>query len=638
MPGQESKESPRRKHSSNGSRSPSSPFSNASASGSPRHSWIFTQPAGQHLGSELAQDTTNANQARRANIYIAENTLNDFSDLELQEILFRRYHQLDQRGRPTMDEVRNRVATLLGLLGPRGLAARDAVILLAQAGWDTTFALRQYIKNVRPQIQQEIERVQNPPQEDLKDKEKDFLDDGDDEQPVPAGIQIIEIDHPDLPDRKANAVFHHEIRRYLIEHDQRRYGNYRYPRKKGKEFEDQTAPHPDQLRWGFDKQTRMPEILFQYKKAGHLDQDYEWGYMWWRRHVVVDIDQSPLRDFLHIPSTLASNVEGGLLEALERLDGRVRHQELSSRVFSRKVQQPTKLRLKARDNKLSQQMRRFRERQGAITWNDSRGGDSFQRWMEENLPPHLKAQNTTRGFPQLSPVQVQEIKALQIGKFPQRSKTRNPVARDKYLADHKLKLERLRELAAKHLEQRLAESESESELESEEGHKGPDSRFDAPKNEEEVAELHDAMLPTIQQFLDLTGELPAIGHWRLSYMIILGEIHRQLQIALKRQGASPVELVGLGYWTGGILNVRAAMLEASPLAKKAAEIEREEEKEARRVAAARGEEQQEDEEDEDVEIDEDDETADGQDGSEDDEDSYDDDEAVLGETSEDPLS
>ena len=79
--------------------------------------------------------------------------------------------------------------------------------------------------------------------------------------------------------------------------------------------------------------------------------------MWWRRHVVVDIDQSPLRDFLHIPSTLASNVEGGLLEALERLDGRVKHQELSSRVFSRKVQNPTKLQLKARDNKLSQQMR-----------------------------------------------------------------------------------------------------------------------------------------------------------------------------------------------------------------------------------------------------------------------------------------
>ena len=145
------------------------------------------------------------------------------------------------------------------------------------------------------------------------------------------------------------------------------------------------------------------------------------------------------------------------------------------------------------------------------------------------------------------------------------------------------------------------------------------------------------MLPTIRQFLDLTGDLPAIGHWRLSYMIILGEIHRQLQIALKRQGASPVELVGLGYWTGGILNVHAAMLEASPLAKKAAEIEREEEKEARRVAATRGEEQQEDEEDEDVDMDEDDETADGQDGLEDDEDSDDDDVAVHGETSEDPL-
>lgn len=48
--------------------------------------------------------------------------------------------------------------------------------------------------------------------------------------------------------------------------------------------------------------------------------------MWWRGHAVVDIDKYALRDIRDIPSTLASNVEGGLLEAIERTDSRIRHQ------------------------------------------------------------------------------------------------------------------------------------------------------------------------------------------------------------------------------------------------------------------------------------------------------------------------
>ncbi|KAI4285110.1 MAG: hypothetical protein L6R38_000907 [Xanthoria sp. 2 TBL-2021] len=84
----------------------------------------------------------------------AESLLNNFSDIELQGILLRYYHKCDPRSRPSMDEVRNRIATLLGIVGPHGLPARDAVILLAQAGWDAIVALRQFINNTRPQLQQ----------------------------------------------------------------------------------------------------------------------------------------------------------------------------------------------------------------------------------------------------------------------------------------------------------------------------------------------------------------------------------------------------------------------------------------------------------------------------------------------------
>ena len=59
-----------------------------------------------------------------------------------------------------MDEVRNRIANLLGILGSRGLRARDIVLLLAEAAWDATKALRQHMANVRPRMQQEVESVQ----------------------------------------------------------------------------------------------------------------------------------------------------------------------------------------------------------------------------------------------------------------------------------------------------------------------------------------------------------------------------------------------------------------------------------------------------------------------------------------------
>lgn len=50
--------------------------------------------------------------------------------------------------------------------------------------------------------------------------------------------------------------------------------------------------------------------------------------MWWRGHAVVDVDKVPLRDFKNLPSTLANSCEGGLMEAVERLDSRVKHREL----------------------------------------------------------------------------------------------------------------------------------------------------------------------------------------------------------------------------------------------------------------------------------------------------------------------
>ncbi|KAI4275283.1 MAG: hypothetical protein LQ337_003338 [Flavoplaca oasis] len=226
-----------------------------------------------------------------------------------------------------MDEVRNRVATLFGIVGPRGQPAREAVRFLAEAGWNPTTALQQFINVTRPQIPRAVAGVRDG---SPKEPEVELKDDGDDDKPIPEGVDIFEIRDPRDSNRQVKAVFHHQIRRYLIERDRLRYGNYRYELKKGKkpeDPEDQTAPHPKWLGWGFVKNTPMPPILYRYKRAGHQDPDYDIGeIMWWRGHAVVDIDKYALRDIRDIPSTLASNVEGGLLEAIERTDSRIRHQ------------------------------------------------------------------------------------------------------------------------------------------------------------------------------------------------------------------------------------------------------------------------------------------------------------------------
>ncbi|KAL8728060.1 MAG: hypothetical protein Q9166_005660 [cf. Caloplaca sp. 2 TL-2023] len=543
---------------------------------------------------------------------------NDHSDVEFRALLVRRYWEVDPRGRPSEDVVLSRIVTIVNLLGRRNLVPRDAVRLLANAGWNPSLAVQQFIET---RLRQQAQAIQEAPialpgTREGKGKEVQPEDDDDDAQPIPEGVRVIEVDHPDKPNRKAKAVFHHEIRRYLIERDLRRYGNYRYGRNKGTVFEDQTAPHPDQLRWGFDKRKHMPPA------------NYQWSHMWWRGHIVVDIDRNALRDFRHLPSTLSSNVEGGLLEALERLDSRVRHQELSARQFSKKVlEHPTYDELKARDNKLSQQMRRFRERHGAITWNNPRSGsDAYHSWMEEHLPPHLKAMNTTRGFGGLSQREVTEIKSANIGKYGSRSRSQDPGKRAKYLADNAQKLRRLKELGDKVTATRSQRQESpatDMSSESEEIYVGEDARDLAPLNAEEELDLHDAMLGSILEFIRLTGNLPEIKSWNNRYFSLLWHCDRQLQKEL--HNPSPrVHLPGLGFWTGGIGNWRTAMREAQPLAKAEAEIERKD----RALTAL---EVEEEEEDEDVEMGEDDDEGPAKQGDEseeeDDDDGDDEDEA-----------
>lgn len=165
------------------------------------------------------------------------------------------------------------------------------------------------------------------------------------------------------------------------------------------------------------------------------------------------------------------------------------------------------------------------------------------------------------------------MKQVNLGKFGNRS--RNPGDLDKkkaYLEAQQKKIEETIQIAARsraRAAQGIIDPDSEHESDPEEQDTAdednddesedsdePDSRNDYPVDVEEEHELHDAMLPTILHFLDLTGELPVVTNWTGNYVIIHRAIWLQLRHHLGNlEGEIPPPLVGYGSWTGGITYV-----------------------------------------------------------------------------------
>ncbi|KAL8947582.1 MAG: hypothetical protein Q9222_006150, partial [Ikaeria aurantiellina] len=491
--------------------------------------------ASEQQQSSQARPTPAATQrtgAESSNIEtVAMNIFNNFEDFELQTLLQRRYFEVDPRGRPSLEDVRTRIVQLLRLMGAR-MTPREGIMRLANADWNPALAAQGFIQDRRPQMERAVRRAQEEPAQTQKATKKAdppqrsaVKKDNDDELPIPEGIDVVVVVHPETK-QNVPAVFHHQIRKYLIERDIRRYG---YPRAKGTVVEDQTAPHPDQLRWRFDRREHFPDILLQYKQTAGRENEVP-PVMYWRKHIVVAIDRDPLWDFPHIPSTLSSNVEGGLLEALERLNSSTRHKDLSARAYEENVpRHPTEKQIRAIHNKFAGRMRRFREKHCVITWSNERSGSKgLLEYIDAILPPDLKAQNTTRGFRDLRPGELLQARASNFGKYPQRSRRKDPGAGASvgYVATREKAMRRAEEAskqgtapaAAAVVEEEEDPSTSTSASDSDSDiyvdarattiFEDTDARSLVPTNAEEEAELQEAFWPTILHYLRQTGELP----------------------------------------------------------------------------------------------------------------------------------
>ncbi|KAL8827882.1 MAG: hypothetical protein Q9170_006838 [Blastenia crenularia] len=471
----------------------------------------------------LHASTSQNDPGRGSLVSRVTNVLNDFDDLELQGLLVRRYWEIATR--PPIDQLRDMAVNILRLTGSR-LTPRHAVILLLQAGLNPALAVREYTRSRFPRLERDIGRVVRPalPVEKPKDK-SEKPQDSDDRLPIPDDVTVIMAEDPD---------------------------------------------NPGQMYWRFDSRDYFPDILFQWKKADRKDPTEPVGDMYWRGHLVVDTDRKNIVDFPHIPSTLAKDIEGGCLEAFERLDGRVRHQDLAARQYTPDPKTLPSLKdFKNRDNLLAQRMRR------------RSGGEHFPEYIEHHLPKELKAQNTTRGFRDLTDCEMQELKSKNLGRFAKRSSTKDPNKRIAYLEMEKQRLKRYTEIEQrKHfkveesktvIEQTEEQTSEEEESDAEDSDativtadvpRGPDVRNQDPTNKDEEEELHDAMLPTIEHYTQITGNLPVIHNWSRSYLSIHYDIYRHLRrdLGFPVEGDEHTALVGLRRWDGGIRGWRSAEL------------------------------------------------------------------------------
>lgn len=97
-----------------------------------------------------------------------------------------------------------------------------------------------------------------------------------------------------------------------------------FPREQGLAEHDVTCFLQSQKTWDVNDRAHRPAILYQWKKAGHVNPTYVVPDWYHKGMIVLDAQNHPVRKFRNIPDTCSSMLEGGIMEAVKREDGRIK--------------------------------------------------------------------------------------------------------------------------------------------------------------------------------------------------------------------------------------------------------------------------------------------------------------------------
>ncbi|KAL8667703.1 MAG: hypothetical protein Q9202_000558 [Teloschistes flavicans] len=357
------------------------------------------------------------------------------------------------------------------------------------------------------------------------------------------------------------AVRHEQIRAELLDAALSTGLEWTHPQPEGEGQLDVTAPWPeprDQRDWGFDDRAHYPPIIFQLEKYPGQDPDYEVTTWYHRGLLVLDMEGRPMRKLPHLPDIISSRIPGGHIEALLRTHSATEYQDIRGRMPTlvwNRLGMRVPLQSKGALTKLASV---FRETAGCLNWTNRRGSGNLNQYVLENLPPHLRAMNTTRGWRNLTDADRAIIRNSGIGSRPENSRHASGSAEAK--KKRAQYLEKQITAAAEALA-RPRPQEDMGDYVYEDEQRYLDSRNARPSDlEEEV--LRQALVPTIEHLQAIVGEdFEPMLYAFLPYNQQLRALQVQLDDRyreLNGDAARAPTLVHLTRWGGGILNWRTA--------------------------------------------------------------------------------
>ncbi|KAL8976409.1 MAG: hypothetical protein Q9205_007574 [Flavoplaca limonia] len=301
-----------------------------------------------------------------------------------------------------------------------------------------------------------------------------------------------------------------------------------------------------------------------------------------------------MKFFHHLPVVCSSQIPGGHIEALMRLDDRMSYSDIRGRMPPRiviKRKGVAKEKPQKGTNALSAAARSFREATGMLSWNARAGSEALNNYILANLPANLKARNTTRGWRDLvsmvesrhylrftdihfffkTKAEIMTIREPGIGTRPEQARRK----REKNIEKRKARANAERKKAALNnesgddltsLDSHNTEDEEEDGSDSEDEDAPdfidvPDIRLTIPSTAEETIAIQDALVGTIEQAKRILGDFAPIIHEPHSYAWQVGNVQQQFDAKYQAQnpdlGKAPT-LMHLTSWLGGIQDWRLA--------------------------------------------------------------------------------
>ena len=113
--------------------------------------------------------------------------------------------------------------------------------------------------------------------------------------------------------------------------------NLGHPRARGREELDITSFLESQKDWDLERDHGWSNItdgvLYMFAMLGYRTPTYEVQWLYDEDRVVLDLDDRAILNYRDIPLTCSSQIEGGLMEAIRRLDTRITDYDFLSRLL-----------------------------------------------------------------------------------------------------------------------------------------------------------------------------------------------------------------------------------------------------------------------------------------------------------------